>query len=257
MKKYLSLLAIVSVILAACSNDDDSVITEYGYLNLTIDTDETVVLPVRAATAEELQDYTVILAQSDEIVWEKKYSEIEDTDLSFTRGNGYTVTAENCTETEAETANDNLGQARYAGTSETFKITIGETTDVSVTCSMQNAQVSVTFDESFTEAYTTYSFDFYKTEDADRTFSYTETTTDTSSYVYFNTGDNSELTYALKATKDAEERTLASGTVTLVAAKWIMFSISTSPNGFVAISTVSIDNTVEEEDSTHSISPYS
>lgn len=67
---------------------------------------------------------------------------------TFPAGYGYKVFVENITSQEAESLNDGWGAKRYAGTSKSFGIQAGQTTKVSVGCSVANAAVAVNIDES-------------------------------------------------------------------------------------------------------------
>ena len=91
------------------------------------------------------------------------------------------VSAENCTSSEAEAANDGWGERRYWGQSESFDIKSGENTEVSVDCRMANAGLCVEFDESFTSYFT---MGYSVTTDDSRTLRFDNTTS--GSVAYYN-----------------------------------------------------------------------
>lgn len=66
--------------------------------------------------------------------------------MTFPAGNGYKVSVENITASDAETLNDGWGAKRFTGDSKYFGIQAGQTTAVSVNCTVANAAVSITID---------------------------------------------------------------------------------------------------------------
>lgn len=148
------------VMMAACSGDVDMTDVGKGSFTLGLSTDgmnvEVVTRAAHELTASEAAEYDVTLSQEDEIVWSKPYADIISADCTQPLGKGYAVSAENCTITEAETANDGWGRTRFAGVSDRFVIASGQTTPVMVVCSMQNAGLCVMFDESFTDYFSEY-----------------------------------------------------------------------------------------------------
>ena len=109
------------------------------------------------------------------------YADITQDDCIQPVGNGYVVSAENCTSSEAEAANDGWGERRYWGQSESFDIKSGENTEVSVDCRMANAGLCVEFDESFTSYFT---MGYSVTTDDSRTLRFDNTTS--GSVAYYN-----------------------------------------------------------------------
>lgn len=162
MKLYLQhIIPLLAIgLFSACVGDVELPAAEKGSFSLGIvNGDLTVEVETRAAhelTAVEAADYTVILTEGDETVWSKRYADIVDADRTQPLGSGYRVSAENCSEAEAESLNDGWGCLRNAGTSDAFAIVSGEITPVQVLCSMANAGLCVMFDETFTNYFSEY-----------------------------------------------------------------------------------------------------
>lgn len=96
-------------------------------------------------TKEEADLFLVTITKGDELVSQQVQLGHVGT-LTFPAGNGYKVSVENITEHDAETLNDGWGAKRYTGDSKTFGIQAGQTTAVSVSCTVANAAVSIKID---------------------------------------------------------------------------------------------------------------
>jgi hypothetical protein len=153
-------LLFASVLLTNCVTEMDDLrpVNSRGSFTLGLSTDSLAV-EVETRAGRDLTDaekgiYTVSLVQEDETIWIMPFANIKLEDRTQPTGQGYVVSAESCTATEAESANSGWGQRRYWGKSETFDIKANENTDVSVDCSMANAGLCVDFEESFTSFFT-------------------------------------------------------------------------------------------------------
>lgn len=155
-----------------------------GSFTLGLSTDSlAVVVETRAGrdlTDEEQKMFSVSLTQKGEPIWSNlTYADITLADRTQPVGDDYVVSAENCTASEAETANDGWGQRRYWGQSATFSIKKDQDTPVSVDCHMANAGLCVRFDESFSSYFT---HGYSVTTDDSRTLRFDATTTDRMAY---------------------------------------------------------------------------
>lgn len=137
-------------------------------------------------TPNEAASYLITLTKDSKTLWGPKvFSSITQTDCTQPVGQNYVVSAENCTPTEAESANGGWGQRRYYGKS-SFSITKDETTDVRINCHIANAGLCVQFDESFTSYFT---LGYSVTTDDGRALRFDETTTD--NVAYYNVPEGS------------------------------------------------------------------
>lgn len=145
-------------------------------------------------TSTEAASYLITLIKDSKTLWGPKvFSSINQTDCTQPVGQGYVVSAENCTTAEAESANNGWGQRRYYGKSSSFSITKDETTDVRINCHIANAGLSVQFDESFTTYFT---LGYSVTTDDSRGLRFDENTTD-NDVAYYNIPEESTRTVHL------------------------------------------------------------
>ena len=144
MKKVFILTAL-TVLAASCQRLELSKPLQYGSLSVAMDA-EVKVEAVTKAAADDLNNYTVTVAGSAEGLPKScLYSAFQPLTLPL---GTYTVSAENCTSTEAETGN---GCKRLFGSTE---VTISESNlnaTAEFTCSVANTLVTVVFDASATQ----------------------------------------------------------------------------------------------------------
>ncbi len=156
--------------------------------------------PTRATTTvitqEEANNFLVTIYKGSDIV--RSATRLGSLNTSLPAGYGYRVMAENCTKQEAITLNDGWGQKRFAGLSGSFAIKAGQTTSVNVGCSVVNAAVEITFDQSMAEYFTS---DYYVTiHDGDRTIVYNAATAGRTAYFNLDDdGTNRQITYTITA----------------------------------------------------------
>ena len=150
MKKVIILTAL-TVLAASCQRLEMSKPLQYGSLSVAMDAEVKVEAVTKAAaTAEELADYKVKVIGKDQTShYDDLYSKFQPLKLPLGK---YTVSAENCTSTAAETETETgHGCKRLFGSTE---VTISEsnlTPTAKFTCSVANALVTVVFDASATQ----------------------------------------------------------------------------------------------------------
>ena len=146
MKKVIIITAL-TVLAASCQRIELSKPLQYGSLSVAMDAEVKVEAVTKAATAEELANYKVkVIGQNQTSHYDGLYSAFQP--LKLPLGTTYTVSAENCTSTEAENGN---GCKRLFGSTE---VTISESNlnpTAEFTCSVANALVTVEFDKSATD----------------------------------------------------------------------------------------------------------
>lgn len=145
MKKVFILTAL-TVLAASCQRIEMSKPVQYGSLSVAMDAEVKVEAVTKApATAEELANYKVKVIGQNQTHYDGLYSEFQPLKLPLAT---YTVSAENCTSTDAEKGN---GCKRLFGSTE---VTISESNlnpTAEFTCSVANALVTVEFDKSATD----------------------------------------------------------------------------------------------------------
>lgn len=150
------LAALCAMLLTACLSEVDAPRGSQGTFSLDLATDsltaEVVTRAPRQLNDAEAATFLVTLTDGEgEEVWTQRiFSSITLADRTQPLGTGYIVTAENITTVAAEALNEGWGARRYAGTSQPFAVVASQTTHVTVPCSMANAGLCVTFDNSFT-----------------------------------------------------------------------------------------------------------
>lgn len=176
MKKVFIMTAL-TVLAASCQRLEMSKPLQYGSLSVAMDAEVKVEAVTKAAaTAEELADYKVkVIGQNQTSYYDDLYSKFQPLKLPL---GIYTVSAENCTSSVAETGN---GCKRLFGSTE---VTISESNlnpTAEFTCSVANALVTVVFEDSATQHITGLKVDL-KGGTSDRTVSVTTSGTE----VWFN-----------------------------------------------------------------------
>ena len=145
MKKVIIMTAL-TVLAASCQRLEMSKPLQYGSLSVAMDAEVKVEAVTKAAaTAEELANYKVKVIGQNQTHYDGLYSEFQPLKLPLAT---YTVSAENCTSTDAEKGN---GCKRLFGSTE---VTISESNlnpTAEFTCSVANALVTVEFDKSATD----------------------------------------------------------------------------------------------------------
>lgn len=145
MKKVIIMTAL-TVLAASCQRLEMSKPLQYGSLSVAMDAEVKVEAVTKApATAEELANYKVKVIGQNQTHYDGLYSEFQPLKLPLAT---YTVSAENCTSTDAENGN---GCKRLYGST---NVTIDEshlTPTAKFTCSVANALVTVVFEDSATQ----------------------------------------------------------------------------------------------------------
>ena len=150
MKKVIIMTAL-TVLAASCQRLEMSKPLQYGSLSVDMDAEVKVEAVTKAAaTPEELANYNVkVIGQNQTSYYDGLYSAFKPLKLPL---GTYTVSAENCTSTEAETETETgNGCKRLFGSTE---VTISESNlnpTAEFTCSVANALVTVEFDKSATD----------------------------------------------------------------------------------------------------------
>ncbi|MCQ2212318.1 MAG: DUF4493 domain-containing protein [Bacteroidaceae bacterium] len=186
-------------------------------------------------SAEEAGKFLVTLYKGSDIY--RATTQLKDLDKNLPAGYGYSLVAENCTESDAETVNDGWGQKRFAGQSSQFAIKAGETTKVNVSCSVVNAGLSINFDESVTASYDSYTF---TVTDGSRTIEFNSATAGKVAYFNVPADGKKTINYRVVAGTDVDK----SGTIDLGKAVLKNFNITLPNSGTIGIE-ITYDDTMD------------
>lgn len=222
MKKLLTILSSVFFVASCAISDFETpsaptagsgkdVVDCIGFFELTLSSVPATRATTTQITPEEAANFLVTIFKGNDII--RQTVRLGDLDTRLSAGYGYTVQAESCSEAEAESANDGWGQKRFAGLSASFAIKAGETTDVNVGCSVANAGVELTYDESLLDYFTSIEV---TVKSGNRTLTFTKN----GQTAYFNTSAESSrpATYTITAT-GANGTLTSEGTLDLSKAK--------------------------------------
>lgn len=189
----LSLMGLLSF--AACTSEDEPALSnETGEIRFSVVDTTAVEITTKASLKFDVDEFNVSLSRGDNPIFTaRKYGDIAGTSITCSAGSGYLLTAESCTEAEAESANNGWGKARVYG-EETFDIVANETKNVTVSCGLANSSVEVEFSDYITSTFNEYSI----TIDPDgRNLTFNERNHGFKT-AYFNVGESGrELEYAV------------------------------------------------------------
>ena len=179
-------------------------------------------------------DYLVSIKKGENLIMSPiRYSQIKGA-IPLSAGEGYTLLAESCTKTEAESQPTIYGQPRYAGNA-AFVIVANESETITVNCSMANAAFCIVKDPSF----------YYPEFKVTATLNGRSLTfTDEEQMGYFNVGENGTavLSYHVTATDSEGRPGSGSGTIELKARTLSRLHLKASSLGYIGIS-VTYDDT--------------
>ena len=222
MKKLLTILSTVFLV-ASCAISDfekpsspatgsgTETVDSLGFFELTLSSQPATRATTTQITPEEAANFLITIYKGSDIV--RQTVRLGDLDTRLSAGYGYTVTAESCSETEAESANDGWGQKRFAGLSASFAIVAGKTTAVDVGCSVANAGIELTYDESLLDYFTSVEV---TVKSGNRTLTFTKS----GQIAYFNTNVDGLRTATYTITAVGPNSTLTKeGTLDLGKAK--------------------------------------
>lgn len=257
-KQILYILSLMGVLsFTSCTNEENPLFPdETGEIIFSVVDTTEVEITTKASLNFNVDEFSVSLSRGKEPIFSnKKYGDIVGTTITCSASPDYVLTAESCTETEAESANQGWGKARVSG-KETFAVVANESKTVTVNCGVANSSVSVDFSDYITSMYTSYSVELHATDAASRTFTF-----DKSNYTfktaYFNVSESKrELAYTVTLPSFKEPYT---GKLTLEPSK--SYTLSVKVEGENTNTTAKLDVTVDgtllkEEILTEGINPY-
>ncbi|MCF2597933.1 DUF4493 domain-containing protein [Phocaeicola barnesiae] len=251
----LSLMGLFSF--AACTNEESPLLSDgMGEIRFSVVDTTEVEITTRASYYFDVNKFNVSLNRGSEPIFSnKKYGDLAGKTFTYSASPDYVLTAESCTEAEAESANQGWGQARISG-KESFAIVKDESKTVTVNCGVVNSSVSVKFSDYITSMFTTYSIELHATDATSRTFTF-----DKSNYTfktaYFNVGESGrKVAYTISLPSLENPYT---GELTLEPSKSYNLSVKVEGEGEGETVTLEliVDNTLLEKIIlTEKINPY-
>ncbi|MGN1218962.1 MAG: DUF4493 domain-containing protein [Phocaeicola sp.] len=257
-KQIIYIISLIGVLLlAACSKENSPALSdETGEIRFSvIDTTEAN-NHTRAPLDFDVNEFKVNLTRGEYSVFSnKRYGDILETSYLCAASNDYLLTAESCTEEEAESVNDGWGQFRISG-KQAFAVIANQSNTVTVNCGLSSSSVNVVFSDFVESTFENYSIELYATDATERTLTFDESNYK-SKTAYFNVGETGrELSYTV--TLPAFEIPY-SGTLTLKPSRNYNLSVKVEDEGSNSTVTLGIivDGTLLEEIIlTEKISPY-
>lgn len=238
-KQILYLFSLMGLLsFAACTNEEEPALSDgMGEIRFSVVDTTAVEITTKASLDFDVNKFKVSLSHGDDPASTWIYGDIAGTTITRSAGSGYLLTAENCTEAEAESANNGWGQARVYG-EKTFDIVANETTDVTVSCGLANSSVEVEFSDYITSTFNEYSI----TIDPDgRNLTFDERNHGFKT-AYFNVDESQKLMYAVTLPYFEKPYT---GTLTLEPSK--SHKLSVKKEGDDTGTTVTLSITVNGE----------
>ena len=221
-------ICVVALMLASCVADIAPL--PKGWLHVAPPTKDSTTM---TRTDSEI-DYLVSIKKGENLIMSPiRYSQIQGA-IPLSAGGGYTLLAESCTKTEAESQPSIYGQPRYAGGTD-FNIAANESKTINVNCSMANAAFCIVKDESF----------YYPKFKVTATLNGRSLTfTDEELMGYFNVGENGTavLSYHVTATDSEGRPGTGSGTIQLRARTLSRLHLKATDLGYIGIE-ITYDNT--------------
>ena len=228
---YTLYIYVAALTLASCVADIEPM--PKGWLHVAPPTKDSTTI---TRTDSEI-DYLVSIKKGENLIMSPiRYSQIKGA-IPLSAGGGYTLLAESCTKTEAESQPSIYGQPRYAGNA-AFVIVANESETIKVTCSMANAAFCIVKDKSF------YYPKFTVTATLNgRRLTFTNETNE-GQMGYFNVGEDGTavLSYHVTATDSEGRPGSGSGTIELKARTLSRLHLKASSLGYIGIS-VTYDDT--------------
>ena len=178
-KQFLYIFFLTSLFaFAACTNEDTPLADEgTGEIRFAVIDTTDVEISTKSSLyfdEDDIKEFRVSLKRGNTPIFtNRRYGEIAGTSFTCSASPDYVLTAENCTEAEAESAEKGWGQARVYG-QETFEVVTNESKTVTVNCGLANSSVKVEFSDFIESIFPTYSMELHATDAPDRSLTFNE-----------------------------------------------------------------------------------
>ena len=174
-KRILYLLSVLCFFsFSACTSEEETVLTEeQGEIWLSVVDTSKIEIVTRALSGFDVKDFNVSLSRGETVVFSsRKYGDIAGAPITCSAGSGYLLTAESCTESEAERTNSGWGQARLAKDT-SFTVKPVEPTEVTLKCVLANSSVNVEFSDFINKNNYSYKTAYFNVGAVGRALQYT------------------------------------------------------------------------------------
>lgn len=218
---YTLYICVAALMLASCVADIAPM--PKGWLHVAPPTKDSTTI---TRTDSEI-DYLVSIKKGENLIMSPiRYSQIQGA-IPLSAGEDYTLLAESCTKTEAESQPSIYGQPRYAG-NKAFDIVANASKTIKVACSMANAAFCIVKNESFYYPYFTVTATL---NGRSLTF------TDEELMGYFNVGEDGTavLSYKVEATDSEGRLGSGAGTIELKARTLSRLHLKATDLGYIGI----------------------
>lgn len=125
---------------------------QMGNFELTLTGERQTRSTTTTISKEQADNFLITIYKGSDVYRETTL--LKDMNTRLSAGYGYTIYAESCGEATAESSNDGWGERRYTGLSAPFAVKAGQTTPVSVNCSVANAGIEIIFDKTVSTYFT-------------------------------------------------------------------------------------------------------
>lgn len=173
-----TLFALITVPFFSCTNDIASE-AGIGTVCFTVENAATdVVVETRAMSDIVKDNLKIELKRGEEkLISGQTYGNIKGQHIPYSAGDGYVLTVENCTETEAENTNKSndiyWGQERVYGKKE-FSVIANQDNPVEVVCKLANSGVSVDFSGYVKNKWPDCQVEIYAADNEERKFTFNQ-----------------------------------------------------------------------------------
>ncbi len=259
--KKIALIVLAALSIAACNKTETPV--QYGNVKLSIEQGASVF--VKSGVSEASDDYTVSTVDANNYAVDAlsgAYGTIKEKQIAVASGN-YTVSAYNITDIAAE---ENRGAQRFFG-SEQLNVTAGALETVSFTCTMANARVSFTFDNTFKALFdvanetTPAKITASSVANSTREIEYDINATlaeDDSQIAYFNVSEeDATLNFTITAVRKSDSAVKSySKSITLQKQSWHQITVKAATTSGSADISINVDESVTSVVHDVEVDPY-
>lgn len=188
----------------SCTNDITESEAGVGSVTFSVtNAEDEVVIETRALSDIDEDNLEVTLMRGDESIFTNEYGNIKGKTYTYSAASDYHITATNCTETEAESANNKWGQDRVYG-EKTFAVVANENNPVELTCSLANSGIKVDFSGYVKNKWPDCKVELYAADDKTRKFTFNQ---NVYKRAFFNVDETRAIQYVITLSESSGEHT--------------------------------------------------